>query len=518
MDQIIESVKNHINIHRIIFKDVTPNFPPENEDDNIEYKWKLIDKNISRLNRLNTQMNYRLLNGDGIAKYIIGIKDDGTCLGLSVKDMIISLKALIDIVNLNKKDILKMRFLELYKINKDQYISIIRIKKMLKNKSPITRICLIGDNNTGKSTLIGVLKTGMSDNGKGNIRKYVIKHQHEVQSGNTSSITKNIFGFDKDKNLYDYDLHKCNKIINLIDLAGRLNYYKITLLGLTSQKPNYVIITISAVNKISIELQYLIQICYVMKIPIICLLTKMDLIDSHQVGNVMKYIKNIFKKPIVKINKIKKNYKISNKNILLIKISNVNKLRIDVLKDVLFKLEYKPSYLPLNGCKFIIDDIFNICNYGQIISGIQLGKSLNINNNLFIGPDDKSNFHNITIDTIHLNYMNINNVNFDEQVCISLQESIDQNIKGMMIVDKIPQLTNTFYINVKFVNDSSVLFTIKYYKVFINNIVQIVNIKEFNKDYSKLKCEFRGKKEVVINGDYVIFKYKNIIGVGIINI
>ena len=136
-----------------------------------------------------------------------------------------------------------MRFLELYKINKDQYISIIRIKKMLKNKSPITRICLIGDNNTGKSTLIGVLKTGMSDNGKGNIRKYVIKHQHEVQSGNTSSITKNIFGFDKDKNLYDYDLHKCNKIINLIDLAGRLNYYKITLLGLTSQKPNYVIIT-----------------------------------------------------------------------------------------------------------------------------------------------------------------------------------------------------------------------------------------------------------------------------------
>ena len=45
------------------------------------------------------------------------------------------------------------------------------------------KIGVLGAVDSGKSTLIGVLKTNQNDDGRGLVRKYVMKHNHELQSG-----------------------------------------------------------------------------------------------------------------------------------------------------------------------------------------------------------------------------------------------------------------------------------------------------------------------------------------------
>ena len=48
----------------------------------------------------------------------------------------------------------------------------------------------------GKSTLLGVLTHGETDNGRGRARLDLFRHLHEIQSGRTSSISQEILGFD----------------------------------------------------------------------------------------------------------------------------------------------------------------------------------------------------------------------------------------------------------------------------------------------------------------------------------
>ena len=56
------------------------------------------------------------------------------------------------------------------------------------------RIAVVGNVDAGKSTLLGVLTHGELDNGRGLSRLKLFKHQHEIDSGRTSSVSHDILG------------------------------------------------------------------------------------------------------------------------------------------------------------------------------------------------------------------------------------------------------------------------------------------------------------------------------------
>ncbi len=67
----------------------------ENDQGYIEYKWKLCDFNNNlRINRLTTQLKFRLYEGEGKAIYNLGYSDDGEPVGILYDDMLASLKNL----------------------------------------------------------------------------------------------------------------------------------------------------------------------------------------------------------------------------------------------------------------------------------------------------------------------------------------------------------------------------------------------------------------------------------------
>ena len=49
------------------------------------------------------------------------------------------------------------------------------------------RIAMIGQVNSGKSTVTGVLTRGILDDGRGLSRSYVLRHDHERKKGQSSS-------------------------------------------------------------------------------------------------------------------------------------------------------------------------------------------------------------------------------------------------------------------------------------------------------------------------------------------
>ena len=59
------------------------------------------------------------------------------------------------------------------------------------------RVAFIGNVDSGKSTLVGVLSKGEKDDGRGSARKLVFNFSHEAENGRTSSIGQEILGFDE---------------------------------------------------------------------------------------------------------------------------------------------------------------------------------------------------------------------------------------------------------------------------------------------------------------------------------
>jgi len=56
------------------------------------------------------------------------------------------------------------------------------------NMDNYIRLCVVGNVDSGKSTLVGVLTKGILDNGRGRSREKVFNYAHEAETGRTSSI------------------------------------------------------------------------------------------------------------------------------------------------------------------------------------------------------------------------------------------------------------------------------------------------------------------------------------------
>ena len=80
------------------------NYHIEYDYGNVEYKLKLCDVNVQRIQELTSQMNFRLREGSGECYYEIGVEDNGNALGISQQELEISLSVINTIaINLGCK-------------------------------------------------------------------------------------------------------------------------------------------------------------------------------------------------------------------------------------------------------------------------------------------------------------------------------------------------------------------------------------------------------------------------------
>jgi len=93
-------LKNEYDNYVLKPHDEIEHLPQEDDYGNVEYKLKLVHPNQERIEQLTTQMKFRLQEGNGEAKYVIGVEDDGTAKGLNKQEMYRSLSIIVLEINI----------------------------------------------------------------------------------------------------------------------------------------------------------------------------------------------------------------------------------------------------------------------------------------------------------------------------------------------------------------------------------------------------------------------------------
>ena len=147
----------------------------------------------------------------------------------------------------------KMNILNVFSNNSSQNDECQDLPKGVKE----VRVCVIGNVDSGKSTLVAVLTRCIKDDGRGSARKFIFNFGHEKETGRTSSIGIDIIGYKKGMQIepekhgnknqsWNHIVKESDKIVTILDLCGHEKYLKTTIFGLTGLLPDYAMIVVGA--------------------------------------------------------------------------------------------------------------------------------------------------------------------------------------------------------------------------------------------------------------------------------
>ena len=510
--------ERRISIDMSQFKLEKKKYDIEYDYGNVEYKLKLCDVNVQRIQELTTQMKFRLGEGNGECYYEIGVEDNGNTLGISKEELEISLSVINTIaINLG----CKAKIAKLIQ-GKEGLIAEMYIKKQEENfinKIEVT-IGVIGEEGTGKTTLIGVLINGTLDNGKGLARTNVFRHKHEILCGKTSSFSHQILGFDEKGELTNYGdllrpslsqiVSKSTKIINFYDMAGSpKTFNRTTISTLSKEYLDYLLFVISAKESITQVTENLLRFIYNVDLPVITIINKIDLISDEELKKVVKKYKETIKKLNLELNKQKIPLVMRDNDDVALFSSNMDEKEIlltflvstlkwekglTLFKNFLGVLpevnktsdKQKQKELELEKMEFDIHEII-YKETNVILVGIVSSGKLRIKSKCFLGPDINGNFKMVEVCDIHCKKVNVA-YSYKGQYCSVCIKSIgdintltrDNVKKGMSLLDirNTPIASRLFEIEIWTIDDTTKSFKSSYQPILnIKHIRQGVKIK-----------------------------------------
>lgn len=450
---------------------------PENDEGSIEYKRQLINMKPERLNKFTTQMAYRLSEGSGECIYYIGINDDGTPFGLTIDQLNESIQNL-EIMSKKLGSVMTIISKKQLITNPDLYFAEAMIRENNDNHFIDVKVVTLGNANAGKSSLLGVLTTGHLDDGRGLARSYILMHQHELETGRTSTITFHILGFDENglpvnqkishrtitwPEIYD----RSSKIISFIDLAGHEKYLKTTIRGVSGSNPDYAAIIIEAGAGIQPMTKEHIQIALSYRIPFFFIITKIDICPQNVLDTTIRDIKKIarsirrvaykigYTEQETKIDTIRddvitciKNFRSIDGNVPIIPymlVSNKTGHNIDTIHQFLNLLPVRIPYNIDGPSRMSIIDSFNVSGIGLVVHGIMLSGKLAVNDKIHVGPDSFGNFKISKIKSIECKRRLQTEISTRVHACFALK-NIDQSYiqPGMIISTTLPKVSRNF--------------------------------------------------------------------------
>ena len=280
------------------FKTITkcPHLGRENDEGHVEYKWKLCSVDDDRIDHLSTQLNFRLHEGGNEAIYHLGVSDDGTQTGITKEEMtetLNTLELMCQLISKNGDSVAKsvLRISEGQEKESQCAKVLIRRLSVQNDDKKEVRVAVIGNVDSGKSTLIGVLTKGKNDNGRGSARTSIFRHRHEIESGRTSSVSQQIMGFSQTGEVTNYKslrpssdqeiVSEASKVITFLDLAGHEAYLKTTVFGMVGGMIDYGMLLLGANMGVQRMTREHLGIALALNVPLFVVVTKVDIAPDH---------------------------------------------------------------------------------------------------------------------------------------------------------------------------------------------------------------------------------------------
>uniref|UniRef100_A0AAR2KUG8 Tr-type G domain-containing protein n=1 Tax=Pygocentrus nattereri TaxID=42514 RepID=A0AAR2KUG8_PYGNA len=400
------------------------------EEGNIEYKLKLVNPTQYRFEHLATQLKWRLQEGRGEAVYQIGVEDNGLMVGLTEEDMKASLKTLRRMAEKVGADITLLREREVdYELDRSRRkIAEVLVRKVPDDQQFLDlRVAVLGNVDSGKSTLLGVLTQGELDNGRGRARLNLFRHLHEIQTGRTSSISFEILGFNSKGEVVNYSesrtaeeiCESSSKMITFIDLAGHYKYLKTTIFGLTSYCPDFAMLVVGANTGIAGTTREHLGLAMALKVPIFIVVSKVDLCSSGTVEKTVRQLERVLKQP--GCNKVPmlvtspddavtaaQQFAQSASITPIFTLSSVSGENLDLLK-VFFNIlpplsnSKEQEELMQQLTEFQVDEIYSVPDVGTVVGGTLYSGVCREGDRLVVGPTDEGKFLRLKVCSMQRN-------------------------------------------------------------------------------------------------------------------
>jgi len=254
-------------------------------------------------------MQWRLAEGNGEALYELGVSDDGNVSGMTPDERQISYANLQRMASKIPADVSVER--EITLPNANVALECLVRRRMIEEDAFLEiNVAMVGGQD-GKSTLLAQLTRGAVDDGRGSGRYSIARHQHERESGVTSSITHEILGYTSEGKLvrssadapltWEQITQRSSKIIHFLDTCGHRKYWKTTLRALTSYLPDYACLCISAARNTEVTQTTMDQMSFLVQwnIPFFICITKKDLVKESRMNPFVNFLeKTIASDPI----------------------------------------------------------------------------------------------------------------------------------------------------------------------------------------------------------------------------
>lgn len=435
--------------------------PPEVEEGNIEYKLKLVNPNPSRLEHLVTQMKWRLREGQGEAVYEIGVCDNGKLAGLCRGEMDASIDTLRTMSKLADAECIVLKEfsvadsvnaippthkhhhskpklawaesddgsetveLPAVPLSTEKYVCEVLIRRSQDEDCMWTdlRVAMLGNVDAGKSTLCGVLTHGELDNGAGKARLNLFRHLHEIQSGHTSSISREILGFDKQGRMFNYENHSIesildcsSKIITFIDLAGSQKYLKTTVFGLTGHCPDYAALVVNSKQGLVGTFREHLGLTVALRVLSFVCITKIDGTAPATVRRCRHQIESILRGPAVRrpayvvttLSEAEEAALQIRERTPVFMVSAVTGDNLSLLHHFLSRLqpalskEARAQALQA-APRFSVDGVLTVTGQGTIITGLTTRGTIREEDTMLLGPFDDKSYEEVKVASIQCN-------------------------------------------------------------------------------------------------------------------
>lgn len=528
---------------------------PEVEEGCHEYKRHLVNPTPVRFEELVTQLKWRLSEGQGEAIYEIGVEDDGTLLGLSDADM----KASYETLKFMADKLDASVSISAERAGKHGITRTALVRQRLTQATHLEiRVVTVGNVDSGKSTLLGVLTKGVLDNGRGLARGNVFRHKHEAESGRTSAISQQILGFAADGSVANYaspNVRECGhslrwseivsgsaKVVSFLDLCGHEKYLRTTLFGLTGHMPDYAMMVVDS-NRggiVGMTKEHL-GIVLALKVPMIVTITKVDMCSEHLLKKTLDAVTKLLKRQGVnKMPLIMKSEAdvltaakaITGNHITPVFLTScVNGQSLDLIRLFLNLLPARRSWdkSEASDARVHLDDAFQVVGIGTVVSGVVVSGSVAHNQPLLLGPDGNGAFKEVVVKSVMNKRVGVPRAEAGQTASFAIKGKKEivrkRDIrKGMVLVDPSshPQATWQFEAEVLILVHPTTLKPGYTPVIHCLTVRQAARIMHMTKDYLRsgdratVTFQWMYRPEYICEGTRIIFREGRTKGIGMV--
>ncbi|CAK7272640.1 hypothetical protein SEPCBS119000_005232 [Sporothrix epigloea] len=416
-----------------------------------------------------------------------------------------------------------------------------------------TRIAVVGNVDAGKSSLLGVLVKGDLDDGRGKARVNLFRHKHEFETGRTSSVGMEILGFDTHGRVVASDTpgrtlsweeigKRSAKVITFTDLAGHERYLRTTMFGMMSTAPNYCLLMVAANNGLVGMSKEHLGIALALNVPIMVIITKIDICPPNILAETIKQIKGVLKSPGAKKIPIFIQSRdecittatqfVSQRICPVFQVSNVTGKNLDLVRTFLNILPHHGRYDAGGRFEFHVNDTYSVPFVGTVVSGIVRSGVVHAGDAVWIGPDANGHFAATNIRSIERKRLSVPAASAGQSASFALKKIRRKDVrKGQVVLHKAtddntpaapPQVYREFVAEVLILSHATTIKRKYQATLHVGSVHQTCVIIDMDQpllrtgERALVAFRFLQRPEFMVPGDRLLFREGRTKGLGII--